>query len=73
MLGFGIGFLLTPAYSYLPILYEDKMEFIVSLFELMVGLGLSLGPLFGGILYKHFGFSGNYYFCMAVNLALVPL
>lgn len=49
--GCGIGIFLTPALSYIPNLYENEIEYVMTLIEFVTGLGLSLGPLVGGFLY----------------------
>ena len=40
-----------PCYSYLPIVYHENMEEKIGITEAFGGLGLSLGPFIGGLLF----------------------
>ena len=49
--GVGIGLFLTPAFSYIPNLYVNEIEYVMTIVEFVTGLGLSLGPFVGWFLY----------------------
>ena len=36
--------------------------------EIVIGLGLFLGPILGGVIYEHFKFDNTMYFFGALNL-----
>lgn len=73
ILGVGQGLFCTPSYSYLPILYGDRLEKIIGYIEAMAGLGLSLGPLIGGFFYDLLGFESTFVFNAVISVIIIPL
>mmetsp|Transcript_16277 Transcript_16277/g.14207 ORF Transcript_16277/g.14207 Transcript_16277/m.14207 type:complete len:123 (-) Transcript_16277:543-911(-) len=50
--GIGTSMVQTSVYSILTLAYPKKINFVVGCIETSAGLGLSLGPVFGTILYE---------------------
>mmetsp|Transcript_10179 Transcript_10179/g.11611 ORF Transcript_10179/g.11611 Transcript_10179/m.11611 type:complete len:123 (+) Transcript_10179:335-703(+) len=50
--GIGTGMVQTSAYSILTLAYPTRINFVVGCIETSAGIGLSLGPVFGTILYE---------------------
>lgn len=55
-------------YSYVPVLFPNEMEKKYAFLEITTGLGLSLGPVIGGILYGNFGFNNTFIFISGIYL-----
>jgi hypothetical protein len=43
---------MAPAFSIIPIVYKKTFEHKIGIMEALSGLGLSVGPVFGGIFYS---------------------
>jgi MFS family permease len=53
--GIGTSMVQTSAYAILTLTYPHDVNFVVSCLEMAAGLGLSLGPVIGTMLYKFGG------------------
>lgn len=58
--GMSYPLVVSTIYTFVPTLFKDEMQKKFAFLEIVTGLGLSLGPVIGGILYGNFGF--NYCF-----------
>ena len=84
--GSGEGIFLSPAFSLIPQFYRDSVEHKIGILEAIAGIGLSIGPLFGGILYQFgmglwedkefgrlFGYTLPFFYCFLTTIAIIPL
>lgn len=64
---------MTPAYSYLPLIYRNDLEKKVGIIESLIGLGLMTGPLIGGLLAEIGGYSLPFWFSIVFTLISLPM
>jgi MFS family permease len=63
---------LTCIYSLTTIYYPDDKEKMIGYVEASLGLGCSVGPIFGSILYEIGGFQLPFYFFGLIYIIMVP-
>lgn len=64
---------MTPCFSYLPVLYKDNLEEVVGYIEAVAGIGLSMGPVIGGVLNEYLGYESTFLFNIFISLIIIPL
>jgi len=69
----------TPSYSYLSIVYHENLEEKIGYTEAFGGLGISFGPLIGGILFSFGGFIAPFIFnaitcviILVISIIIIP-
>ncbi|CAI2367149.1 unnamed protein product [Moneuplotes crassus] len=71
--GFGTSMVQTSSYSILTLTYPTKINFVIACIETSAGLGLSLGPVIGTILYELGGSALPFltFFVISITIGLV--
>mmetsp|Transcript_19737 Transcript_19737/g.17448 ORF Transcript_19737/g.17448 Transcript_19737/m.17448 type:complete len:143 (+) Transcript_19737:423-851(+) len=71
--GIGTSMVQTSAYSILTLSYPTKVNFVIGCIETSAGLGLSIGPVVGALLYELGGSPAPFltFFCICLLLGLV--
>jgi MFS family permease len=83
ILGIGQGMFMAPAFSIVPLVYKKTFENKIGIMEALSGMGLSLGPVFGGLFFslavkitggnEDVGFCIPFIFCSLLSFLAVPL
>ncbi|XKL68201.1 hypothetical protein PGB90_003692 [Kerria lacca] len=68
----GAGAFSTASFIYVIHLFPDNVSAVLGVMETFAGLGMSIGPAFGGLMYAFNGFSSSFYFLGFVMLCLIP-
>ncbi len=68
--GTAIGGACSILYAYIPELYPREQEETFAIIEMSVGIGISLGPVLGGFLYKYLNYESSF-FVISVFYALI--
>ena len=48
----GVSAGVTASFSYVAVSFKDNLSIVIGIIESSIGLGLMIGPAFGGILYS---------------------
>ena len=67
--GAASGLMNTAVYSYTALAYPENVEKVISLSEGFVGIGCTMGPVLGSLVYNAVGFSWTFYI---FGLAMLP-
>ena len=82
IIGVGQGLFMAPAFSIVPIVYKQTFENKIGIMEALSGLGLSIGPVFGGIFYSigektlhndDIGFVIPFIYCVIMSVVAIPI
>jgi len=58
--GIALSLVNSAIYSYIPILFPKDLDRKYAMIEISMGLGLSLGPVFGGFLYEYIDYTWSF-------------
>ncbi|CAI2367189.1 unnamed protein product [Moneuplotes crassus] len=68
--GVGTSMVQTSSYSILTLIYPSKINFVVACIETSAGLGLSLGPVLGTVLYEIGGSAAPFLTFFAISIVI---
>ncbi|XP_028406119.1 MFS-type transporter SLC18B1-like isoform X2 [Dendronephthya gigantea] len=71
--GVGGAWAMTAAVAYLAQCFPDNVGSVMGSLELFSGLGLTLGPLIGGVLYEYGGFGTPFFVLAGLILLTLPV
>jgi MFS family permease len=71
--GFGDIVLQVTCYSVVTSMFSNNLEKYISYIELIAGLGLSLGPAMGSVVYPYLNYSGTMYFFGLTNILAMTI
>lgn len=69
----GAGAFSTASFIYVIHMFPDNVSAVLGVMETFAGLGMSIGPAFGGFIYEFGGFPLPFYLLGAFMLFLIPL
>ena len=66
-------YFLSSCYTFVAQIFPDNIGSVLGILEIFVGLGLSVGPAIGGLLYDLGGYGLPFFFLGVVMLLTIPL
>ena len=60
-------------YAVITSVYSDQLLKYIGYIEIVVGLGLGLGPMVGALVYPYGGYAGTMYFFGILNLLTLAM